>query len=738
MRSAERAFRAITPAGGSEKDPVEVRARVAEPIRETPTKIIFLGVTLEKASDASGSLVPRREQYADYYNDPEISLPMQRDIAVAFSNGDPLFIEGGTSLGKTTTVRMMASKLGYEVHYINLNSATDVEDLMGRYIPNPRRVKPDDPEYVFADGKVTSGLRREPGKKKIIFLDEYGGASPGVKRRLHEILDALERNGSVTLSEDASEVVHVSKEDTKLIAVTNPPGKGYLQLEPEDPAQLRRWVYLKFPSRLPKGAFSRATDALFGLAEENASVLASAYLPMREQPLLHEQLQEIPGMSVILNRYREFHAAAQKLVEERKIAEDQPQPFTYDDRMEPRRVRDFILRFYQGNLDATFQQALRYYYANKLESAEDRAKMEELIRLVQVTAGDAGEDARRRGLTREAPVGEGAPAAEGPAVSGAEGESALAFERRRAALAERLRGIKRASGEATVLSAEHLKALDTIFGAGNLERVEAIDPAELTDAYFDKMYPKEKRAEDEKRGLVSYRPSWWKDKADASIVGPREETWGEAYVRSMRAEAESLAGTIIFAESIQKPNYTDGSQEYGSVTGEAGRDWSKTIMKQCFGEGVNRFNHSHDELTASFGSVGERVAYIAKRQEEYTAKNWGTYSFARETLSSPLELTQRLIEKLFTDKGLPVPAFQVILEPALIFNHQTTELHPENSKTNTWERSSTILISQDGKDTGHRLRVGRAGNGGAGSVGRDDRGDRGVDGGFRLAVVLTP
>ncbi len=55
----------------------------------------------------------------------------------------------------------------------------------------------------------------------------------------------------------------------------------------------------------------------------------------------------------------------------------------YDDRMEPRRVRDFVLRFYSGDINETFQQALEYYYANKLESPEDKQKLGEIIRLVE-------------------------------------------------------------------------------------------------------------------------------------------------------------------------------------------------------------------------------------------------------------------------------------------------------------------------------------------------------------------
>ncbi len=355
------------------------------PVEETQESVAYLGVRLPKAQDTEGHFVPRREQYADYIND-KFSLSLQKDIAVSFLQGDPVLIEGGTSIGKTTIVRKMAADLGWEVHYANLNGATDVEDLMGRYIPNPDKRGSDDPEYVFADGKVTSGLRQEKGKIKVIILDEFNSAAPNIVIRLHEVLDAINRGESVVLSEDASESIPVSKETTKVIALMNPPGKRYFGREPLDPAQLRRWVYLKAPSDLPDDTFSYSTDALFTLASQDEEVSPEAFLVSQDYALHPEQLQEIPGIDSILGKYKEFHKAAKELVKGRKIAADQPQPFTYDDRMEPRRVRDFILRFYNGDINETFQSALRYYYSNKLDSDVDRQKLEELIQHVEYIA----------------------------------------------------------------------------------------------------------------------------------------------------------------------------------------------------------------------------------------------------------------------------------------------------------------------------------------------------------------
>jgi len=401
MNSPERQFNALTPDQEKNKESSNTPDVVVEniPIAETETGLAYLGVGLEKSQAGNGQFVPKREQYVDFINDKEVALPLQRDIAIAFLSGEPLLVDGGTSLGKTTTVRKMAAELGWEIHYANLNGATDVEDLMGRYIPNPHKSKPEDPEYIFADGKVTSGLRQEEGKTKIVILDEFNASAPNILIRLHEVLDALERGGDVILSEDASEAVPVNKERTKIIALMNPPGKGYFGREPLDPAQLRRWVYKKLPSELPDGTFSYSTDALFGAEPTSQNVTPDMFIRAREESLTPEQLQEVPGMREVLEKYKEFHRAAKELLKNRKVAEDQPQPFTFDDRMEPRRVRDFVLRFYTGDINETFQQALQYYYANKLESEADRKKLGELIRLVEYKPKVA--ESKRKGTERE-------------------------------------------------------------------------------------------------------------------------------------------------------------------------------------------------------------------------------------------------------------------------------------------------------------------------------------------------
>ena len=382
--------------------------RAKTPIAETEQSVAYLGVELPKAK--GGDFCPNRENYQGYINE-EFSLELQRKIATSWKLDQPILIEGGTSIGKTTTVRKMCAELGYEVYYKNLNGTTDVEDLIGRYVPNPDRKTSNDPEYKWADGPVTQGLRQEDEKIKVIILDEYNSANSNIIIRLHEVLDELEKNGEVVLAEDASERVKVRKARTKIIALTNPPGKGYLDRQALDPAQLRRWNYQREVSELPKGTFSELVDIMFHLKPETKEMAQEKFLLSNDVEIPIGELREVPGMKELVEKYKEFHHAAKELLKNRKIAQDQPQAFMYDDRMEPQRVMKFIQNFYRGDINKVWKEALRYFYVNKLEDDTDKQKLLELINVIEYTQVV---ESKRKGLEREGVTAEAIAKAETP------------------------------------------------------------------------------------------------------------------------------------------------------------------------------------------------------------------------------------------------------------------------------------------------------------------------------------
>ena len=254
------------------------------------------------------------------------------------------------------------------------------------------------------------------------------------------------------------------------------------------------------------------------------------------------------------------------------------------------------------------------------------------------------------------------------------------------------------------LTPEHLESLNEIFGQNNLELYPIPSPETLDNDYLTIMYPESQRKEDQTKGLISYRPPLWNNQSDQTVTKSKE-TWGQAYARSMRAELEKLQNSLILIESIQKPNYIDGSQHYGEKEGTNSKlDLLLPAFQETFGQDQNRFNHSHDELSQNL---------LPKVKEK--------------------------ILKIFQEKNLPFSEndFEVILTPAPLFNLQTTFYHPENSQTNTWEWTATPLEDAKGRDSGHRLVVGSSDLGGVAYVANDHRGNHWDDRGARLAVVFS-
>lgn len=352
-----------------------------KPRVKTEGYLDYRGVKLPIAKNRERA--PSRESFNDYVEDA-FSRDMERIIATAWSLGEPILIEGGTSLGKTRAVKKMCAELGYEVHYQNLNNHTDPADLMGKYTPNPAQMSENDPRYVFADGSVTKALRAESDKIKVLILDEYNAAHPGVIIRLHEVLDAYKTASTVTLTEDGNEILQIERDSLKIIAITNPAGGGYSDREPLDPAQIRRWSYHKLPDELPKETFRAGVLALSGLGgtKTHSDISLEKYTPSQIELIPHTVLGELPGMEEIVPQYIAFHEAAKSMVGSKRIGNNQRQKFTFDDREEPRRVFSYIARFYDGDMGKVMQDALRYFYAGKVLDPKDKAALEEMIRTV--------------------------------------------------------------------------------------------------------------------------------------------------------------------------------------------------------------------------------------------------------------------------------------------------------------------------------------------------------------------
>ena len=340
--------------------------------------ISFGGVELPRA--VNDTTAPKLEAFTDYIED-DFSVEMQKTIATAWSLNEPILLEGGTSLGKTRTVLKMCADLGYEAHKTVLDKNTDRVDLIGQPTVNPNFGNEDQRKYIIVLSELVKAITPEEGKIKVIILDEYNFAMPGVTAKLHDILDAYKFN-SVTLEfpELGGIEIKIDPSKVKFVGLMNPPGGGYLDRNPVDPANLRRWVYQKLPNELPKETLRNSIDVIFGIGDKKQMKDTKGIVSRRDK-MPELEFVNIPGVKEILPLFIAFHESAKQLVSKKEIGKDQVQKFNFDDREEPRRVKEYISRFYKGDITETMQEALKYIYAGKL-LPKDRTKLEEIIRKI--------------------------------------------------------------------------------------------------------------------------------------------------------------------------------------------------------------------------------------------------------------------------------------------------------------------------------------------------------------------
>jgi hypothetical protein len=334
---------------------------------ETPDSVSYNGVRLPKGTGGEQKVPKRNEHYID----DDFTLDLQESLATAFRMHEPIMIEGGSSLGKSTTVRKMAAELGWSMHYINLQGAAETFDLMGQPTTNMDKKAEGDPDFVFADGPVTAAIREAAlGHKVVLLIDEYNVASPDVLIRLHEIIDRYEDGDDVVITENNGERIKMIRENLVIVGAANPPSRGnsdYAGRSPLDKAQFRRWVYKKLPDELPAESFQKYVEELFSYLGEE------------------EWIKELADTFMV------FHMEAMSMVANREVGVDQPQEISFDMREEPRRVVKFVQEFvndrYGGNYSAAIQDALEYYYVSKILDDEQRNKLRAKIAEVGVESG---------------------------------------------------------------------------------------------------------------------------------------------------------------------------------------------------------------------------------------------------------------------------------------------------------------------------------------------------------------
>jgi MoxR-like ATPase len=320
----------------------------------------------------------------------EWDLKLMQKLAVGLELNQPILLEGGSGIGKSSTVDRMCGYLQREVYYANC-AEYDIDTLIGS------KTIGKDGSVEWRDGIVTQWLRNGG----VLFLDEYNFMRGEVRGRLHEVLDSVLRGtGQVSLTENYGERIKVHPE-CRLIAAQNEPGNDQSDRQVLDEPQLTRFVYIKEVEDLPKEV--KLARALGAIGEDNVVTLSpDEYLRTSKDPTA---LRDIPGRRDLITRYVEFADSIEQLVKTRQAGKGQPQPVYFSSERDRKRVFEFVEKFYDGDLNGTFQKALRYYYKNKFASETDREKVENLIKLVETDLSNL--PSKRKGLEPETAAGVG-------------------------------------------------------------------------------------------------------------------------------------------------------------------------------------------------------------------------------------------------------------------------------------------------------------------------------------------
>lgn len=122
-------------------------------------RISFLGVEVLKGK--GGSLCPDAKRF-ERDGVTEWDLKLMQKLAVGLELNQPILLEGGSGIGKSSTVDRMCGYLNQEVYYANC-AEYDVDTLIGS------KTIGRDGSFEWQDGIVTKWLRNGG----VLFLDEH-------------------------------------------------------------------------------------------------------------------------------------------------------------------------------------------------------------------------------------------------------------------------------------------------------------------------------------------------------------------------------------------------------------------------------------------------------------------------------------------------------------------------------------------------------------------------------------
>lgn len=359
--------------------------------------VSYLGVEVPKGE--GGPLVPDKQESANYFYTEEDHL-LRREIATSLVMNKPLLIEGGTGIGKTSTVAAMCADLNMNYCKVSFGRDMAVEDVIGG-----KTITADEHgnEVVkWYDGNLLVAIRQGG----IAFLDEYNMQGSKIGSRVNPIMDAI-LNGrkEIFLPENDNERVEVHP-NFRIIAAQNPPGteegQEFTGRDILSAESFGRWTFHKMPLDMSKDMRNKRMAGMMGepvdvnVPESELRYLGEG-IPLRE-------LTDIPGMTHWRREAIDIidMLKAKSTGVSREMARDQRQKIYFNPRLE-QGLLNYVSRFYRGDVNQVWKDAFEHLIVGMYKSRADRQKVREALNQAVYMPQS---ESKRKGLEGESPTPE--------------------------------------------------------------------------------------------------------------------------------------------------------------------------------------------------------------------------------------------------------------------------------------------------------------------------------------------
>lgn len=432
-----------TPEGGMSgaafEAPIEEKPK--KPVEVTSGKVNVLGVEMPRNKER-GPRVPNPDHFKTFSED-KFSLDLLQRIAKSAALDQPFLLEGEAAVGKSHAIEYLANRCNQEVYRMSLNGQTDVTDLIGKWVPrtdtlrkrldhllaNPQKCKSPEIRKLIEERVMIKKVSKEreeiaPEKEKPLIgltreemetialregievpegewvwqdgdipkqmtngawsvLDEVNTCEPQILVRLNAL---LERGGQLVLHEDGSRIVPRHK-NFRLFATVNPPGGRYKGRVPLSAEWISRWNYQNIGD-LPEEAEKTRFGLLLGLPEEEIPVKELAFIRPEAVPE-GKSFADLYGKAWtkdLRDKFVTFTRQAREMARKDEVGKDHAQKFDYDQR-DNVRFFEYLSKLREpGNMKKTIEEAIEYYFLNKLKDPKDRKKLKDVaLGLIKVS-----------------------------------------------------------------------------------------------------------------------------------------------------------------------------------------------------------------------------------------------------------------------------------------------------------------------------------------------------------------